>query len=299
MSWASQYIRNVASQSGEDGIIEKVLGALPDRTGWCVEFGAWDGKHLSNTYNLIANHGYAGVLIEANEARCQQIGQTFAGRKDVHAVNAFVGFGPDDNLDKILARTPIPKDFDVLSIDIDGNDYHVWAACEVYRPRVVVIEHNPTIPTGVEFVQERDPKVMHGSSIKSLATLGKRKGYELVAITRYNGVFVDGQYLPRFGIADNSVRALRDDDSDVTHIFCGFDGLVFLTGSRRLPWHDIPYRVSAVQQLPRFLRDWPENYGPVKAQAYGVYLRLRNYGVSGLLTRGFDKLSALIRGRAD
>ena len=41
------------SQSGEDGVLEYILSKLPKRDNWCVEFGAWDGMHLSNTYYFI------------------------------------------------------------------------------------------------------------------------------------------------------------------------------------------------------------------------------------------------------
>jgi hypothetical protein len=38
----------VTSQDGEDGIIEHVFSRIPPVSRVCVEFGAWDGKHLSN-----------------------------------------------------------------------------------------------------------------------------------------------------------------------------------------------------------------------------------------------------------
>ncbi len=46
-NWLLDYGKNVYSQTGEDGVIEKILDILPDRDSWCVEFGAWDGVHLS------------------------------------------------------------------------------------------------------------------------------------------------------------------------------------------------------------------------------------------------------------
>src|SRR6202042_420938 len=74
----------------------------------------------------------------------------------VIALNALVGFTEADGLDHLLARTPIPKDFDVLSIDIDGNDYHTWNSTVLYKPKIVVIEFNPTIPAEFEYVQDAD-----------------------------------------------------------------------------------------------------------------------------------------------
>ena len=50
------------SQDGEDRAIAALLDLLPNRTGWCVEFGAGDGIHLSNSRDLIISRGYQAVL---------------------------------------------------------------------------------------------------------------------------------------------------------------------------------------------------------------------------------------------
>ena len=44
--WLNEYAKNVYSQSGEDGIVAKVLSMVPNPTGWCVEFGASDGGDI-------------------------------------------------------------------------------------------------------------------------------------------------------------------------------------------------------------------------------------------------------------
>ena len=41
-----------------------------------------------------------------------------------------------------LIRSADLGDLDLLGIDIDFNDYWVWKAIEVVKPRVVVIEYN-------------------------------------------------------------------------------------------------------------------------------------------------------------
>ena len=48
------YRSNIYSQNGEDGIISEILKRLnlDQKKLWCVEFGAWDGMHLSNTFAL-------------------------------------------------------------------------------------------------------------------------------------------------------------------------------------------------------------------------------------------------------
>jgi len=269
--WLNGFAANVNSQTGEDGIIEKVLESISDNNRWCVEFGAWDGRYLSNTYNLIANRGYSAVLVEGDRKKFRQLQKNFRANEKVIPIHAFVGFEEYDGLDSLLRATDIPVDFDLLSIDIDGNDYHVWAAVKQYRPKVVVIEYNPTIPNPVEFVQARDMRVSHGSSILSLDKLAKQKGYELVAATRLNAVFVDAKYFALFGIQDNSVDALRSEQPDVTYIFNGYDGTVFIRGAGQLHWHGIPYRQSRLQQVPKWLRQYPGSYGIIKRGLARVY----------------------------
>jgi len=273
--WLLQYAEDHHSQSGEDGILAKVLEVLPETDSWCVEFGAWDGKYKSNTFELIDKRDYHAVLIEGSRDRFGDLTQTFAGNDKVHPVNAFVGFEPDDNLDTLLRETPIPANFDLLSIDIDGNDYHVWEACAVYQPKLVLIEYNPTIPSAVEFVQPRDMSLNQGNAIKSVVELGKRKGYELICVTALNCLFVRREYFELFGIADNSVHALRPDESKVTWVFNGYDGTVFMRGYGRLGWHRIPYRERGMQLLPGFLRQFPDSRGPVKKLIAKIYRSVR------------------------
>jgi len=250
----SDFARNVTSQYGENGIIEKVLEVINKGNQWCVEFGSWDGKTASNTYDLIKSKGFSAVLIEADKKRFNDLLKTFEGNYKVIPINAFVGFSETDNLDSILKKTPIPEDFDLLSIDIDGNDYHVWDAVKQYRPKVVVIEFNPSIPTGVEFIQPKDMSLSYGSSLLSITNLAQSKGYELVAVTKVNAIFVLSEYFKLYKITDNSPQALREDESMITHIFCGYDGTVFIRGYGLLPWQLIPIEERKVQQLPKWAR---------------------------------------------
>jgi len=278
-TWLGTFARNVTSQYGEDGIIEKALEVLGERDGWCVEFGSWDGRKCSNTFHLIKQKQYAAVLIEGSRKRFKDLSATFKENDKVTLINAYVGFGEQDNLDSILQKTKIPVNFDVLSIDIDGNDYHVWQALAGYKPKLVVIEFNPTIAKSVEFVQPADARVCQGSSLLSIAKLAKSKGYELIYATKTNAIFVDAKYFGLFGIEDNSVNAMMMDESLVTHIFCGYDGTVFVRGYGMMPWQQIPYKESRVQQLPRWARKVVGDRNVLRRKARKIYLRLRRKNI--------------------
>ena len=266
------YAKNIHSQSGEDGILAKILETLGKKDKWCVEFGAWDGEHLSNTFNLISTAGYSAVLIEGSRSRSEALAKRFGNNSNVIPVHAFVGFTPADGLDSILAKTPIPKDFDLLSIDIDGNDYHVWEAVS-YTPKVVCIEYNLTIPNEVDFVQPADPTVSQGASLAAIVRLGVTKGYSLVAVTSYNAIFVRSEYFPLFGIADNSLRTLREDTSAVTHVFCGYDGTIFVRGDDCLIWHSMTFS-GRIRQLPKPFRQYPGSFGPLKSNLFNIYRKI-------------------------
>ena len=220
----------------------------------CVDFGAWDGIQCSNTRNLIESKEYSAVLIEADKSRFRALQKNYDGGKNVIAINRYVGFTKEDGLDRILADTPIPVDFDLLAMDIDGNDYHCWKAVEKYRPKAVVIEFNPTIPTPVRFVQPADPSVHQGASLLSLVELGKEKGYELVSVLELNAFFVKREYYPRFEIVSNDPDTLWLDRGYITYLFSGYDGTIFLRGACRHPWHGLPIKESRMQNIPRLFR---------------------------------------------
>jgi len=270
-AWLLQYEKNVYSQSGEDGIVQAVLNAIGERDHWCVEFGAWDGRRFSNTRNLIESYFYNAVLIEGDADRFAALKKFYAAHRNVTAVHAFVGFGKEDGLDSILKKTAIPRRFDFLSIDIDGNDFHVWKAMEIYQPKLICIEFNPTIPNECDFVQPPDPKVNQGSSLKALVALGKAKGYELASVLQYNAFFVRSDLHARLEICANSAEILRKDLSQITYLFQGFDGHIFVQGKQRLQWHGLDFDEEDLQLLPASLQKFARNYSPAEKKLFEGY----------------------------
>jgi hypothetical protein len=193
-----EYRKNRYSQFGEDGIIEEICYRLGIKEGWFVEFGAWDGKHLSNTYNLLANKGWQGVLIECDPIKYKALLHTKeAFPERLHTVCAMVGFEGESRLDNLLAKTPTPRDFELLSIDIDSYDWQVWNALEEYQPRIVIIECNSTIPPGI--IQIHKASESFGASFTALVNLGQSKGYQLVCHTG-NCFFVRNELVPKLNL---------------------------------------------------------------------------------------------------
>lgn len=275
--WLNEFASNVTSQSGEDGIVAKALSLLPDLNLWCVEFGAWDGKHLSNTYNLVESKGYSVLLIEGDASKFEELRHNYPHKDRAVFVNAFVGWSETDGLDRILSSYPVPRDFDLLSVDVDGNDYHIWKAVKSFQPKLVLIEYNTSMVNGVNFVQSADPRCNQGSSAASLVKLGSEKGYELIAVTKYNLLFVRREYYPLFGIPDNSLELMRDEEPN--YVFFGYDGTVFLHGNCCPEWHP-GWRLSAqdIQLLPSILRRYPANYSFAQRQMLRAFFLLKYPG---------------------
>lgn len=258
-NWLSEFAGNVTSQTGDDGILEKIFALLEVAKGWCVEFGAWDGKLYSNTYNLIQNFEWSGVLIEADKKRFADLIKTHGSNLRVSCLQHFVNFDPPHNLDSLLSKTSCPEDFDLLSIDIDGCDYHVWESLVKYQPKVVVIEFNATIPNHISFVQPRDMGVSQGNSLLALINLGKRKGYELIATTSHNAYFVKNELFPLFDIEDNSIDVMKERSPAELAVFQLYDGTLVFEGYRYLAWGGEKIKSRKLQVLPKCLRYYSTN----------------------------------------
>lgn len=192
---------NKYSQNGEDGIIEEILRQLrlTADDNWCVEFGAWDGKHLSNTFKLV-EEGWNAVYIEGDGCKYKDLLVTCKSFSRIIPIEAFVS--PDqyslNSLDKLLANTKIKNDFALLSIDIDSYDLDVWESLSNYQPKIVIIEINSGIAPGI--YQRHNPSIgMQGNSFTSTLRVAHQKGYSLVCHTG-NCIFVDNTLLSRLDI---------------------------------------------------------------------------------------------------
>lgn len=236
-NWLAQEAGHVTSQGGEDGILWKILETIGIEPSlrWVVEFGACDGKRDSNSWSLIHEKQFSGVLIEPETEWFARLKTMHQERSDVYCFNYFVGWEGEHTLDRILARTPIPEDFGLCCIDIDGNDYHVWEAFNNYRPQVVCIEFHRLIHPSVHFVQPPDPHLSWPASLNAMVELGKRKGYELVCVINWNAMFVLKQHAELFHIHDNRPAQMFYPHEEM-RLFQAYDGTLHLYGNNNHYW---------------------------------------------------------------
>ena len=181
------------SNFGEEQILERLTGELlpaGDRPV-AVDIGAGDGVRGSNTYALFLA-GWRGIGIEGDARRARRLARAYKSLPGVEAVHAHV---TPANVVALLRAHGVPREFGVLSIDIDSYDYFVLdAVLGYFRPRVVVTEINEKIPPPVRFVVRYDPhfRLQHhffGYSIASLEELCERHDYALLEL-EYNNAFI-------------------------------------------------------------------------------------------------------------
>ncbi len=244
------YASNVTSQNGEDGIIAHIMSVLQPAEKYCVEFGAWDGKYLSNCYALLTAGDWRGLMIEANAAKFTDLCATYAAYPAVRPVSRLVDFEGPNRLDGILAEAGAPQQFGMLSIDVDGNDYHIWQSMVDFKPEVVVVEFNATIPNDVLFIQDRSFEVNQGCSLLALVILAREKGYQLVATTTTNAIFVVDEKFPLLGIKDNFIDRLHTPALN-GRIFQGYDGTIHVVGMPILFETGAPLSSEDFQVVPK------------------------------------------------
>lgn len=274
------YKKNITSQFGEDGIFEELFKRIgPERKGLCIEVGSWDGKYCSNTWNLWHNQGWHAVLIEGNKERHEAFVREHTNFPNVNAINAYVTLSGETKLDSLLNKT-LSKGatIDLLSIDIDGDDYYIWESLEQSAPRVVIIEFNPTIPPHLSLIQE--PGQYFGASARAFYELAAQKGYALVAVTETNLIFVLREELPALGVKSLTLEEALPPEL-FSYVMSAYDGTTILT---KMPMFSAINRPLSFRRIPR-LRE--KQFTPVfisqLSPAWRMMLRPVKRGVKNVL----------------
>jgi hypothetical protein len=268
------YNKNIFSEFGEDGIIEEILKRLHTISDkQCCEFGAWDGKFSSNTCNLITHHNYKAILIEADKKKFKELQKNFPDKKIIK-INKFINFSGEDTLDNVLEENNFNKNFDFLSIDIDGCDYYIFESLSKFTPKLICIEFNPSIPNQVDFIQKKNMKVKQGASAKSLINLALSKNYFPIASTHTNLFFIHNSF-KKFITKSNKFEIDKLlPNTNNNFIFCGYDGTIFTSKPLKLIWHGV--EIEKISFLPNILNKFRGDYNIFQRIIFVFYIFFRD-----------------------
>lgn len=186
----------VYSQHDEDGIIQEIFRRIGTSARTFVEFGVESGVEC-NTVKLLVE-GWRGLWIEADAQACNGIKANFEAFLKEKRLTLTQSLVTAENINGLIEKAGFKGEIDILSIDIDFNDYWVWKAIETVSPRVVAIEYNaglrPPMSLTVPYQPNRagDGTNFFGASLEALVRLGRQKNYRVVGcnISGSNAFFV-------------------------------------------------------------------------------------------------------------
>ena len=190
----SPFELRVFSQNGEDGVLAEILRRVGAPARHFVEFGVESGREGNCVY-LADVAGWRGLFMEAGEEMFRLLQDKYAAQDGVQTIRARV---TARNVEALFAQAGVPEEPDVVSIDVDGQDYWIWEAIEGYRPRVMIVEYNSAIDPRRKLVQPDEPDRSwdgtdrYGASLAALEALAERKRYRLVHtdLSAVNAFFV-------------------------------------------------------------------------------------------------------------
>jgi len=193
---------SVHSQFEEDGILLYIFSIIGTTNKQVLEICAGDGTECMAS-NLIINHGWNGLLFDGNVKLVEKGIKYFAKHNATWLypptfVQAWLTI---ENINQLIKDNNFNGEIDLLSLDIDGNDYYIMEAINVVTPRVIICETNNVIPDNLSLtipyksdfdrMDDLHPDFM-SVSLLAMKKLLNKKGYRLVGAHRhgFNAIFI-------------------------------------------------------------------------------------------------------------
>lgn len=186
----------VYSQADEDGILHEIFRRIGEGQRTFLELGVGNG--LENNTLFLLLQGWSGIWLEGSDRRAAAAKKNLTQLIGDGRLRIEQHFVTAPTIDKKVASLTAGRDVDLLSIDLDGNDYYILDAIGCISPRVIVAEYNSKFPADIPWIIEYnenhrwDSTDYFGASLKSLETLLAPRGYSLVgcSILGTNAFFV-------------------------------------------------------------------------------------------------------------
>ena len=181
------YEFKVFSQWGEDGIIQHLCKSVDIKNKTFIEFGV-ENFSEANCRFLLMKDNWSGFVIDGSRQNIIKLKESyFYWKHHIHAIDAFI---TRENINELLAQSGFGEDLGILSIDLDGNDYYVLEAINLFKPRILICEYNAifgdtrkiSIPYDAAFYRTtaHHSNLYFGASLAALTHLANKKGYSLV-----------------------------------------------------------------------------------------------------------------------
>ena len=170
------------SQHGEDGVIYEIFNRIKTTNKVFVEIGVEAG--VENNTHLLLENGWKGLWIEGSEDYCNEIRKNFSKKLKSEILFLENCFVTKDNIDAAIKKY-FTGEIDLLSIDIDGNDFYVLKEITSIKPRVIITEYNANFFPPYKMVMKYDPDFVwkgddyYGVSLQNLVDYFHTKGYTL------------------------------------------------------------------------------------------------------------------------
>lgn len=209
MNYYKNFSRNIYSQCGDDGVIERMFQDLNITFGTVLEVGANDPVRGSNIYNLWKDGWFNAILVEKDHEYLPKLREIDRKFNNVQLVEAELN--SENTLDDILEKSHFKTDLDSLAmvvIDVDSIDYQVFSSLAKHSPKVVVVESN------IDFGKYEETFGTVVCSQLALRKLGESKGYTHV-FSNGNSFFVRDDLIHKIQGHDFSYDNLYVDINDV------------------------------------------------------------------------------------
>lgn len=229
------YSFKVFSQWGEDGIIQLLAESVNIKNRTFIEFGVEDFSE-SNCRFLLMKDNWRGFVVDGSPKNVQKIKDSYYfWQYDLQAEASFID---RDNADGILARSGFDPEVGILSVDIDGVDYHVLERLGRWKASIIIVEYNSifghnrpvSVPYEPMFWRGRahHSNLYYGANLPAFDYLLTIRGYALVGVNqqRSNAFYVRRELLnDRVRAADigqflhdSTFRESRNEGGGLTHL---------------------------------------------------------------------------------
>jgi len=183
--WQHEF--KIFSQWGEDGILQFLINNLTIVNHTFIEFGVEDFSE-SNCRFLMMKDQWRGYVIDGSPANIERLRSSYFFWQS--ELNCKASFVTRENVVALLDESEFDKELGILSVDIDGVDYHVLEALVAWRPAILIVEYNDafgwerpvSVPYDPSFVRRQiHPSNQYwGANLPAFHYLEKQRGYALV-----------------------------------------------------------------------------------------------------------------------